>query len=74
MVKEEIKVTAEKGTLLSASVILLAKGITLIDKGEYGIGLAIFLVGLLTLYLREKLKFGHWHKGNSYWKGKAIGK
>jgi len=74
MEKEEKKVVTEKGTLLSAGIILITSGVAMIGEGKTAVGFASVVVGLLVLYLREKLKFGHWHKGNSYWKGKPIGR
>jgi len=74
MEKEEKKVVTEKGTLLSAGIILITSGVAMIGEGKVTVGFVSIIVGLLILYLREHFKFGRWHKANAYWKGKPCGK
>jgi len=68
---KERRVKAEKGTILWASMMLMAAGTMALIEREYLHGAVLVLISLVLTYLREHLKFGRWAE-TSYWRGKRI--
>jgi len=68
---KERRVKAEKGSLLWASMMLVAASVAAFVNKDYVHGAILLAISLILTYLREHLKFGRWAE-TSYWRGEKV--
>lgn len=68
---KENQVLVEKGSVLTAAMLLISLGVQRLHAGDYTLGMLMIALGIFCLMMREHFKFHRWHETSS-WRGKVV--